>query len=72
MRTATITKSEMDNVVALCATMHTKISIRDNEDSVSAVIPSWNREYITEAKKSDRLVKAYVGVILANRKKRRV
>ena len=70
MKTTKISNAEMTNIVALCATTNTKISLRNEDNSISAVIPDWGREYVSDfSKNTKHVMHAYIGVILAHKKK---
>ena len=65
MKATIISKTEMSNIVALCAATGAKINLHDNGDSISAVIPSWRREYEAFFDGSTTpVIKAYIGVLL--------
>ena len=71
MKSVTITNTEMSNIIALCASNGTKVSLHDNGDSISAEIPSWGREYYTFYSCSTTpIIKAYVGVLINAKKAR--
>ena len=68
MRTANITKDEMDNIVRLCTNTNTRISLSVDKNQVVATIPEWDREYyqnMDSPKQAFRTKSALVSTILA-------
>lgn len=69
MKTQIINKAEMDNIISLCRTSKSNVSIdADAYGTVTATVYDWNRKYIQHCNNPKRRQSALVCVLLGKRR----